>query len=752
MPFYDNMLELIENNDLEECKKHYYSTHNTPVQNTDELNKSVFNKLNNKYPLYTSTEHANAIIHSIKKGKFDILKWLVYEIDSDLSILNYGRLFNISCMSHHFDISKWLYENNTEAIISCKYVNEFEYRLFEEILYKEDLDFNDWFLDKFPHLINSLDIETFSTLCSKNKLESAIWLTTKHPIVIERMSYHHSFRKETIKEICLGGYLDMMKWFFKLVKDEDEKYNELSNTSWINIDVSKIILECIINNKIEMSNYLLSLYPDCHSYPLDESCFNQAILIGNIDLIEFMLSKNPNLEYSFQYNTYLKCLKFAPINYIDYLQRNLLDNAKICPIIYGHNVDDNIDVTRLSIKYDYACENKDFNVLKNMYEETDEKINSLIDNDDWFDMVDKIISSNYIDSFIWIIESGPLKNFEFDNQQIHNYFRNACGCYSFDIAKYISNRFNHLLDLKSFDFVDNSLYMTNDYPSYNDTNITFGLSILLSSITHECSIKNFKELFNLILDIDSTIPLLIRDQILFRWACICDNFNVAKYVLETFPSIHIDDSDDKILYDSVMEGANCIVEWLLNLKPDIYISFDTLLAALEGDNYHCARLLHLKNPNNMNHITSDIFQDIIFSKTHPRIIQLIIDNKPNLDITANNHKCFKFVCGNDNYKTAEIFVNKRPDIYSISIDEDGCIEYEINIQLILSYHMAVKDILNECPICYEATPDIITHCNHQFCYSCMKNHYKRNENCPMCRQPINEKSIFKIYNQDQACK
>ena len=235
------------------------------------------------------------------------------------------------------------------------------------------------------------------------------------------------------------------------------------------------------------------------------------------------------------------------------------------------------DLICLEIKYDCACRNKDFNVLKKIYEQTDDEINSQIEISEWFVVLEKTISNNYIDSFIWLIDSGPLKNVEFDNQQINKYFRHACQSYSFDIAKYISNRFNHLLDLKSFDFVDHSVYMTSDYPSYNDKDITLGLSILLSCITDECSIKNFKELFNLILDIDSTIPLLIRDQILFRWACICDNFNVAKYVLETFPSIHIDDSDDKILYDSVIEGANCIVEWLLNLKPDMYISFDTLV-------------------------------------------------------------------------------------------------------------------------------------------------------------------------------
>ena len=46
-----------------------------------------------------------------------------------------------------------------------------------------------------------------------------------------------------------------------------------------------------------MSNYLVSLFPDFDSYPLDEKCLT-SYLNGNIDLIEFMLSKNLNLESS----------------------------------------------------------------------------------------------------------------------------------------------------------------------------------------------------------------------------------------------------------------------------------------------------------------------------------------------------------------------------------------------------------------------------------------------------------------------
>ena len=129
-----------------------------------------------------------------------------------------------------------------------------------------------------------------------------------------------------------------------------------------------------------------------------------------------MLSKNPNLESSLEYDTYFECLKFAPINYIDYLERNLLANAKKFTLFSG---EEGGDLICLEIKYDCACRNKDFNVLKKIYEETDDEINSQIEISEWFVVLEKTISSNYIDSFIWLIDSGPLKNVEFDNQQIN---------------------------------------------------------------------------------------------------------------------------------------------------------------------------------------------------------------------------------------------------------------------------------------------------------------------------------------------
>ena len=51
--------------------------------------------------------------------------------------------------------------------------------------------------------------------------------------------------------------------------------------------------------------------------------------------------------------------------------------------------------------------------------------------------------------------------------------------------------------------------------------------------------------------------------------------------------------------------------------------------------------------------------------------------------------------------------------------------------------------IKECPICYDNKTQIITCCEHQYCYHCFNEYYKKNSNisCPYCR-----KENIKIYN------
>ncbi len=48
----------------------------------------------------------------------------------------------------------------------------------------------------------------------------------------------------------------------------------------------------------------------------------------------------------------------------------------------------------------------------------------------------------------------------------------------------------------------------------------------------------------------------------------------------------------------------------------------------------------------------------------------------------------------------------------------------------------------ECPICYDIVEDpVITHCAHFFCNECINSHLTRNNNCPVCREPIKKSEL-----------
>ena len=63
------------------------------------------------------------------------------------------------------------------------------------------------------------------------------------------------------------------------------------------------------------------------------------------------------------------------------------------------------------------------------------------------------------------------------------------------------------------------------------------------------------------------------------------------------------------------------------------------------------------------------------------------------------------------------------------------LSYNINKELIITESKDIEK-KSECPICYEKESDVITCCDHQFCYICLNEYHKKNSelNCPYCRR------------------
>lgn len=87
----------------------------------------------------------------------------------------------------------------------------------------------------------------------------------------------------------------------------------------------------------------------------------------------------------------------------------------------------------------------------------------------------------------------------------------------------------------------------------------------------------------------------------------------------------------------------------------------------------------------------------------------------------------------------------EPNRYVVEFNEDNdeVIRFVINKRLIIEENrQIIENDIQECPICYDKKGEIITCCDHQFCYYCFNEYYKKNTSicCPYCR-----KSEIKLY-------
>jgi len=57
-----------------------------------------------------------------------------------------------------------------------------------------------------------------------------------------------------------------------------------------------------------------------------------------------------------------------------------------------------------------------------------------------------------------------------------------------------------------------------------------------------------------------------------------------------------------------------------------------------------------------------------------------------------------------------------------------------------------------CPICYERTCSAVTRCGHIFCTTCISEHYKQKNNCPICKNESSLTDVFRILQDDENSK
>ena len=216
----------------------------------------------------------------------------------------------------------------------------------------------------------------------------------------------------------------------------------------------------------------------------------------------------------------------------------------------------------------------------------------------------------------------------------------------------------------------------------------------------------------------------------FCLACENNNLDIVEFIYKNMTTSRYGntisqneffvDHIDHIFNMAFEEGYTELIIWLHNKFPEIFDSMDL-------------NLLFLMSCEN-NYI---------------ELIRWIFSINPNIRINMNKDNIFIKSCRENNIDLASLFVELRPNGYYIEILDNEIFHFEVLSSLIVERKIEMSKLKNfdKCYICYENDSNILTKCNHLFCFSCIENHYYFNDiRCPYCRTENNENELSNIVN------
>ena len=255
----------------------------------------------------------------------------------------------------------------------------------------------------------------------------------------------------------------------------------------------------------------------------------------------------------------------------------------------------------------------------------------------------------------------------------------------------------------------------------------------------ECCKTGHLECCKWLLEIEKDIDISTQSELCFRMACNNNNIEIAKWLLEVNPSIDIEIYDNIIFENCCQVNAFEIVKWLFSLIPIEHLAeiiINCFYQACVNDNIKIAQWIIAQG---FEFNISDNGEEIFIStciKGNIEIAIWLLKIKPNINIGIDNHYIFNYCCKNSSpslLKIAKWFNLLRPETYIIEINPTN-LEIEsfyINKKLILHNEYKLKDTDRECIVCWENKPEVISCCNHIYCYECAQRIYDTFGNNPV---------------------
>ena len=261
---------------------------------------------------------------------------------------------------------------------------------------------------------------------------------------------------------------------------------------------------------------------------------------------------------------------------------------------------------------------------------------------------------------------------------------------------------------------------------------------------------------------------MINKQEFFIHACKNGYIDVCKQMY-TENKINVSSNNECAFYHASFNGHLQVCKWLLTIKPDINMNVfneKSLYNACKNDYIElCIWIFTHKNANfDHNHlfytackvgylklckllyeINSDVNFNDAFSTScvneHLNISKWLYEIKPDIDICINNHSAFRYACYYSIVDMAKWLESISQNKYKIIDYHPDSIKYIIQMSF-----GKTREISNveQCSICQDIKSNIITDCNHQYCYDCIVSWLNINNSCPYCRHKLNNLSCSRI--------
>ena len=688
MTFFNKFMGCIQSGDLDKCKECFNS------------NKNIYTKLENDY----------ALIESSIYGNLNIFKWLIELHPNSKTDFSDNILFNYACHYNNINIAKHLFDRdkpNTQNIIKS----------IEDTILCENTEMLEWLLSLTNISIDTVN-ELFENACSIGNLDIVKIIYNYYPTI--KTKYN------PVYESCGNGHFHIVKWLrdidatitqysvdictfqyqckigdlekakelyrdsFPILKSlEDAASNEHINIlNWIiSLDefkrnypvigkyISKIFNYACNYNKIKTiewlySSNILHLHHTPH-YLLIQNGFDNAIKIGQIQVVKFIYKNEPFLEQYLKYNK-SDIIKNI-FTYNSNINNEFLNKqGKIDVIEWLIEITENV-LFEIFVKnekhvleyFTNVCKSYNFALLSWLFD-NNIQINNTYIATKLFQCLCGKTNLDTLHEYMNICESkGIIIDKTMDN---NNAFYEACIDNNFEIVKYLYDTEESIRDSISCDARNNS---DNEWAYYYFSDVCEA---------GHCDIAEW------LLEIEPNVKNTpIYEDLAFQDACQYGYLDLIEILYKNKPEIDLHYDDDCFLQLACKFGNLNVIKWLLEKAPETDITMKD------------HRYFRIICRNNQIHVAE------WFKMTYPEFYDFNITNDDEEDDYISDYTIHR-----------KFIIKKEICSSNISIETCGiCYDVDSNI-ITKCNHMLCKDCLdqhlsrnsNSCPFCRTKDVDV----------------------------------------------